>query len=84
MNDSEERTIRHLTDALKELSGELCGLRGAVTGGLVTRCDLNAMEARITKALGERVNPKDLEKLSTKLEEATGPLETAVAENQPG
>lgn len=84
MNDSEERLYRHLTDAWKELAGELCALRNIAAGGLVTRCDLNAMEARIIKSLGERVNPKDLEKLSTKLEAATAPLETAVAENQPG
>lgn len=82
MSESEERLVKHFIEVITGLS---CAIKeSAGVAHLVTRCDLNAMEARLIKAIGERVNPKDLEKLSTKLEAASAPLEKAVAENQPG
>lgn len=86
VNDSDERLVKHLMEAVCANTAAVAANTAAIqsAANLVTRCDLAAMEARIVKALGERVNPKDLEKLSTKLEAATAPLEKAVAENQPG
>lgn len=84
MSEAEERLIKRLTEAVAANTAAVQANTAATSANLVTRCDLALMEARIVKALGERVNPKDLEKLSTKLEDATAPLEKAVAENQPG
>lgn len=86
MNDGEERLVKHLTDAVCANTAAVQANTAAIqsAANLVTRCDLAAMEARIVKAFGERVNPNDLEKLSTKLAAASAPLEKAVAENQPG
>jgi hypothetical protein len=89
VSDDDEKLMRQLTAAVQAHSCAVQALTCAVKEAagavhLVTRCDLNAMEGRVIKAIGERVNPKDLEKLSTKLEAATDPLEKAVAENQPG
>lgn len=45
MNDSEERLVKHLTEAVCALTEAV--QQAAGVAHLVTRCDLNAMEARL-------------------------------------
>lgn len=47
MNDSDERLVKHLTEAVCANTEAVRAHTCAVTANLVTRCDLNAMEARL-------------------------------------
>ena len=51
MSDAEERLIKHLTEAVHGLTAAVKEAAGVAH--LVTRCDLNAMEARLVAAIGD-------------------------------
>lgn len=65
----EERLIKSQTDAVNAATIAINGLRYAVAAGgnrndAVTRCDLNAAEARITAAIVGQQGSEDLAPLS--------------------
>lgn len=55
MSNDEERLVKHLTDAVHGLTQAV--KEAASVTNLVTRCDLNAMEARL--AAGWSPSPED-------------------------
>lgn len=71
--------FKALTKAIEAWTCELRLAREEGKRELATKCDLAEMEKRIIKAMGERVDPAEVGKLT----KASDHLEQAVAANQP-